>query len=70
MYKKTNKSGIREVIDNVIVVYIDGIAEHFEAVRITNKGVIIGRIIETKFIPFGFIPKNGYKKIYNICKGK
>jgi len=55
----------QKVFYDIVVVYIDDIEEHFEAVQFTDKGIILGRIIETKFIPFGFIPKNSYKKIYN-----
>jgi hypothetical protein len=55
----------QKIFYDVVVVYIDDIEEHFEAVQFTDKGIILGRIIEMKFIPFGFIPKNSYKKIYN-----
>jgi hypothetical protein len=44
-------------MSNATVTYTDGIKEHFEALRMTNKGIIIGRIINGIFLDCGFISK-------------
>lgn len=59
-----------EIISNTTVIYIDGIKEHFEAVRLTKKGVIIGRILDGKFVDCGFISKKTIKRIKNGGKRK
>lgn len=53
---------------NATVLYTDGISEQFEAVRITEKGAIIGRIINGKFVDCGFISKRNIKQIKNDGK--
>jgi hypothetical protein len=47
------------------VIYTDGMKEQFEAVRRTEKGVIIGRILEGQFVDCGFISKRNIKQITN-----
>ncbi len=55
---------------NATVIYTDGIKEQFEAVRRTEKGVIIGRILEGQFVDCGFISKRNIKQIKNGGKKK
>jgi hypothetical protein len=47
------------------VIYTDGITEQFEAIRITKKKVVIGRIIDGKFVTCGFIHQRNIKNIIN-----
>ncbi len=61
-----NKSG--EIKLNATVIYTDGIKEQFEALRRTENGVIIGRILEGKFVDCGFISKRNIKQIKNGIK--
>ena len=51
-----------EIIYNAKIIYTDNVKESFEALRVTEKGVIIGRIIEGEFLGCGFISKNVIKK--------
>jgi hypothetical protein len=67
---ENNQSELPKIIHNVIVIYSNDIEEHFEAIQITNNGIIIGRFIKTEFVPFGFIQKNSYKKINKILNKK
>ena len=48
---------------NATVIYTDGIKENFEAIRQTEKGVILGRIIDGEFVDCGFISKRNIKQI-------
>lgn len=50
-------------MDNFTVVYTDNITQQFEALRVTEKGVVIGRIIDGDFLDCGFIIKRNIKKI-------
>ena len=61
-----NKSG--EIMLNATVIYTDGIREQFEALRQTEKGVIIGRFIDGEFVDCGFISKRNIKEIQHIGK--
>ena len=54
-----------DIITNATVVYTDGVREQFEAVRMTDKGVIIGRIIDGEIVEYGYISKNSIKEIRN-----
>ena len=54
-----------EIIKNAIVSYIDGEVKLFDAISITDKGVIIGRIKNGKFSNCGFINKQNINKVYN-----
>ena len=59
-----------QILVNVNVVYTDCIEEHFDAIRITDKGAFIGKIVEGKFADYGFIPNHSIKEIYNGKKKK
>lgn len=59
-----NKHNKGEIMLNTTVIYTNGIKEVFEALQKTNKGVIIGRILEGKFVDCGFIAK---EIIANVC---
>jgi hypothetical protein len=54
---------IKGILKNTTIKYDDNIEEKFEAVKMTNKGIIIGRIIEDEFIEIGYIPKDNVKEI-------
>ena len=60
---KSDKMKEKEIMLHPTVIYTDGIKEQFEAVRQTEKGVIIGRILEGKFVDCGFISKRNIKEI-------
>jgi hypothetical protein len=55
---------------NRTVIYTDGVKEQFEALRCTEKGVIIGRILKGQFVDCGFISKRNIKRIENGSKEK
>ena len=52
------------------IIYTDGMKEQFEAVRRTENGVIVGRILEGQFVDYGFISKRNIKQITNGGKWK
>lgn len=56
-----------DILENATVIYTDGIKESFSALQITNKWVIIGRIMKRdgheKFLKYGYINKNNIKAI-------
>ena len=52
-----------ETFENAIVVYTNGITEQFAAIRMTDKGVIIGRILDGEFVDCGFISRRNIKEI-------
>jgi len=54
---------IDETIRNATVVYTDGTSDQFEVLRLTQKGAMIGRMINNKFITCGFIFKKNIKQI-------
>jgi hypothetical protein len=56
---------MNKIIKNVTVLYTDNNNEHFDAIRIAENGVYIGRIFDKKFEPFGFIPNHSIKQINN-----
>jgi hypothetical protein len=62
---KKNDSKLHEVIENITLTYTNGMEEHFEAIRIAENGIIIGRVIRENFVPSGYIPKQSCKKIAN-----
>jgi len=64
---KKNNTKVIKVIHNPTVIYTDNVKESFEAIRTTDKGIIIGRIIGGRFIDCGFISKRNVKE---IKKGK
>lgn len=63
-----------EIMENVTIVYIDGVKERFDAICMTAKRIITGRIFEIdgseKFKEYGFIPRQNVKQIYNGSKRK
>lgn len=63
--KNRETSKVTEIIKNASVIYTDYVKEQFDALRITDRGAIIGKIIDGKFEPFGFIPKHSIKQINN-----
>ena len=48
---------------NATVIYTDNVKETFEALRVIDKGVIIGRIIDGELVEYGYISKNSIKEI-------
>ena len=52
-----------ETFENAIVVYTNGITEQFAAIRMTDKGVIIGRVLDGEFVDCGFISGRNIKEI-------
>ena len=63
-----------EVMLNVTIVYTDGIKEQFDAIRLTAKRIITGRIHKSngteEFKECGFISRQNVKEIYNGTKRK
>ena len=63
-----------EVMENATIVYTDGVKERFEAVYLTDKRVITGRIYKSngseEFKEYGFISRQNIKQIYNGSKRK
>jgi hypothetical protein len=63
-----------EVLENVTIVYTDGVKERFDALRLTNKRIVTGRIIKNngteEFKNCGFISRHNIKQIYNGSKKK
>lgn len=55
---------------NATVTYTDNVTEIFEAIRLIDKGVIIGRIIDGEFLDCGFISKNSIKEVKDVVKKK
>ena len=61
--KKDDSFKMIEILQNATITYSDGVKEQFEAVRITDKGVVIGRILDNEFVDCGFISKGNIKEI-------
>ena len=60
-----------EILENVTIVYEDGINEQFDAVRVTTKGVVFGRILDNgEYVECGFISQHNIKHIRNGTKRK
>jgi hypothetical protein len=61
-----------EILENATIVYIDGVKERFDAVRLTDKMAITGRIFVRQgveeFVENGLISRSNIKKIYNGSK--
>lgn len=57
------KEQTAKIIINATVVYTDNTSEQFQALYPIQKGMVIGRIIDNKFIVCGFIPKKNIKEI-------
>ena len=70
---KNTKDGsfeMTETFENAIVVYTNGITEQFAAIRMTNKGVIIGRVLDGEFVDCGFISMKNIKEIRDSVRRK
>ena len=65
MKEKTEKV---EILQNATIIYTDKVKESYEAIQITDKGIIIGRILNNEFMRFGFIPQCNIKDIKNGSK--
>ena len=63
-----------EILKNATIVYIDGVKERYDAIRMTDKMVITGHILKSngsaEFKEYGFILRQNIKKIYNGTKIK
>lgn len=63
-----------EILENATIVYTDGVKEQFDAIRMTAKKVITGRIFKLgkkeEFKECGFIARRNIKQIYNGSKRK
>jgi hypothetical protein len=63
-----------EVLLNATIVYNDGVKERYDAIYLTKKMIVTGRIFtngdKEKFQKFGFIPRFNIKDIYNGSKKK
>lgn len=63
---------IFEIIENATIIYTDDISEFFDAIRLTDKGIIIGRVLKIdnieEFVDCGFIPHHNIKNIKNGFK--
>jgi len=62
-YKSKESYEMIEIIENATVIYTDGVGEKLEVIRVIDKGVIIGRIIDGEFLDCGFISKSNIKEI-------
>ena len=70
MIKKNNRFELIEILENATILYNDDIREQFEAIRLTDKGIIIGRIFNGEFFDYGFISKQNIKEIKKGTKRK
>lgn len=73
--KKTKIYETIEIIKDAMVIYWDGEKELFDAIRITDKGVVIGRILKVDkkervcvnchemFVESGFVPTDNIIRI-------
>ena len=67
MIKKEDKSRRSNILTNVSVIYNDDFIQVFDAIKITKKGYILGKICkqneEEVFTEYGFILRGNIKKI-------
>jgi hypothetical protein len=68
---------MKNIIKYATAIFIDGIKEDFEVIRIIDKGALIGKIIDGVFKSHGLIPVHNIeeknllnKKIYILKKFK
>ena len=58
---------MKEILENTTITYSDGFKEKFDAIRITEGGVVIVRIFEDngkkEYLDCGYISKDSIKKI-------
>lgn len=67
---KADPCEIEGIFKNAIVVYTNGITEQFALIHMTNKGVIIGRVLNGEFVDCGFIPMKNIKEIRDSIRRK
>jgi len=63
MKKKNEPSEMIEILQNATVIYTDGVRDQFDAIQLTDRWIIIGRIIDDEFLDCGFISKGSIKEI-------
>ena len=51
-------------LKDVIVEYSDGLKEFYEAIKISDNGIILGRMKQNMFFDIGFIPINELNQIF------
>jgi len=61
--KNKDTSEVIEIIQNATVVYTDNVKEQFEGIRLTDRGIVIGRFIDGEFVEYGYISKGNVKSI-------
>jgi hypothetical protein len=66
--RKDEPSEAKKLLKNASVIYTDGNTEVFEAIQVTERGAVIGRIYKEEngveeFVSFGFIPRTSIKQI-------
>ena len=54
---------IIEVINNAIVEYSDGNRESFDAIEMSPRSTVFGKLVSKEFFSYRFIPKHNVKKI-------
>ena len=54
---------MQQIQKNVTIIYTDGIEEYFEAIKITENGIKIGKFINGEFFIYEFVPNNSIKEI-------
>ena len=63
-----------EILRNATIVYIDGVRERYDAIHVTDKKIVTGRVFKTdgneKFGAYGFISRRNVKQIYDGSKKK
>ena len=63
-----------EILKNATIIYIDGVKERFDAICMTDKRIITGRILKIngkeEFKEHGIILRKNIKQIYNGTKIK
>ena len=47
-----------EIIEYATITYNDGTKQPFDAIRVTNEGVNIGRIYNNNYVEYDFIPND------------
>jgi hypothetical protein len=72
-HRKDGPSETKKLLKNASVVYTDGNIEIFEAIQVTDRGVVIGRFYKEdngaeEFVSFGFIPQTSIKQIRGRTK--
>ena len=57
----------KKLITSVTIIYLDDVQENFDAIRKTEKGIIISRLIQIDgkkdYIECGFIPNYNIKEV-------